>query len=51
MSRIGEERSKKTTCPFRKMGYVIILDENLERVIEKAREVKEFLKTKAEANI
>jgi 5-(carboxyamino)imidazole ribonucleotide synthase len=38
---------KKVTRPFRKMGHVTILDENLERAIEKAKKVKEFLKIKA----
>lgn len=39
---------KKTARPFRKMGHVTILDENLEQAIEKAQMVKEFLKVKAE---
>jgi 5-(carboxyamino)imidazole ribonucleotide synthase len=38
---------KKVTRPFRKMGHVTILDENLERAIEKAKKVKDFLKVKA----
>lgn len=39
---------KETTHPFRKMGHVTILDKNLEGAIEKAKNVKEFLKVKAE---
>ncbi|GFP32499.1 5-(carboxyamino)imidazole ribonucleotide synthase [Candidatus Hakubella thermalkaliphila] len=38
---------KKVTRPFRKMGHVTILDENLERAIAKAKKVKDFLKVKA----
>ncbi|MCL0038571.1 5-(carboxyamino)imidazole ribonucleotide synthase, partial [Thermodesulfovibrionales bacterium] len=41
---------KKTTLPFKKMGHITILDENLGRVIEKAKEVKDFLRVKAEVN-
>ncbi|WAM30862.1 5-(carboxyamino)imidazole ribonucleotide synthase [Caldicellulosiruptor naganoensis] len=39
---------KKISAPFRKMGHVTIVDDNLERAIEKARKVKEVLKIKAE---
>ena len=38
---------KKITRSFRKMGHITILDENLERAIEKAKGVKDFLKIKA----
>ncbi len=38
---------KKVTRPFRKMGHVTVLDENVEKAIEKAQKVKEFLKVKA----
>ncbi|MDB5273526.1 MAG: phosphoribosylaminoimidazole carboxylase, ATPase subunit [Chitinophagaceae bacterium] len=38
---------KKTTKPFRKMGHVTILDENLEALKEKAKAVKSWLKIKA----
>jgi 5-(carboxyamino)imidazole ribonucleotide synthase len=38
---------KKTTKPFRKMGHVTILDENLETLKEKAKAVKSWLKIKA----
>ena len=38
---------KKITRLFRKMGHITILDENLERAIEKAKGVKDFLKIKA----
>lgn len=37
---------KKETRPLRKMGHVTILDKNLERAIEKAKEVKDILKIK-----
>jgi len=39
---------KKMTAPFRKMGHVTIVDDNLEVAIEKAKRVKEVLKIKAE---
>lgn len=39
---------KKMTAPFRKMGHVTILDDDLEVAIEKAKRVKEVLKIKAE---
>ncbi|AZT90629.1 5-(carboxyamino)imidazole ribonucleotide synthase [Caldicellulosiruptor changbaiensis] len=39
---------KKVTAPFRKMGHITILDDNLERAIEKAKKVKEVLKIKSE---
>lgn len=39
---------KKVTAPFRKMGHVTILDDNLEEAIEKAKRVKKVLKIKAE---
>jgi len=39
---------KKLTAPFRKMGHVTIVDDDLERAIEKAKKVKEVLKIKAE---
>src|SRR6478736_1503167 len=38
---------KKSTKPFRKMGHVTILDENLESLKEKAKAVKSWLKIKA----
>ncbi len=38
---------KRIVRPFRKMGHVTILDENLERAIEKAKKVKDFLKVRA----
>lgn len=38
---------KAITRPFRKMGHVTILDKDLEKAIEKAKGVKEFLKVKA----
>lgn len=38
---------KKYTKPFRKMGHVTVLGEELEEVKEKARRVKETLKVKA----
>ncbi|WP_456439738.1 5-(carboxyamino)imidazole ribonucleotide synthase [Caldithrix abyssi] len=37
---------KSTTKPFRKMGHVTIVDENLERAIEKAEKVKKTFKIK-----
>lgn len=41
---------KETTRPFRKMGHVTILDRNLERAIEKAKEAKGALKVKTEVS-
>lgn len=38
---------KSETRPFRKMGHVTILDENLERAIEKAQKTRTLLKVKA----
>ena len=38
---------KKSTKPFRKMGHVTILDDNLESLKEKAKAVKSWLKIKA----
>lgn len=38
---------KEVTRPFRKMGHVTVLDENLERAIKKAKKVKGLLKIKA----
>ncbi len=38
---------KKITKPFRKMGHVTILDQNLESLKEKAKAVKSWLKIKA----
>lgn len=38
---------KKLTKPFRKMGHVTLLDENLERLKAKAKEIKETIKIKA----
>lgn len=38
---------KKLTRPFRKMGHITILDEDVEMAIDKAQEVKSFLKVKA----
>lgn len=39
---------KKMIVFFRKMGYVIIFDDNLEVVIEKVKRVKEVFKIKVE---
>ncbi|MDO9097275.1 MAG: 5-(carboxyamino)imidazole ribonucleotide synthase, partial [Candidatus Methanoperedens sp.] len=39
---------KATTQPFRKMGHITILDKNLEKAIEKAKEVKSFIKITGE---
>ncbi len=39
---------KKTTKPFRKMGHVTILDQNLNSLKDKARAVKSWLKIKAQ---
>src|SRR5690606_27999242 len=36
--------SKKKTKPFRKMGHVTIMDDDLEKALEKARIVKEKFK-------
>ncbi len=38
---------KEATYPFRKRGHVTIPDKDVERAIDKAREVKGFLKVKA----
>ncbi|MDF2457488.1 MAG: phosphoribosylaminoimidazole carboxylase, ATPase subunit, partial [Cytophagaceae bacterium] len=38
---------KKSTKPFRKMGHVTILDQNLDSLKEKAKAVKSWLKIKA----
>ncbi len=38
---------KKQTKPFRKMGHITILDSEIERLKEKAREIKQQLKVKA----
>ena len=38
---------KKVTKPFRKMGHVTILDQNLDSLKEKAKSVKSWLKIKA----
>ena len=38
---------KKLTKPFRKMGHVTIIDENIEALKKKARKVKDTLKVKA----
>lgn len=38
---------KKITKPFRKMGHVTILDENLENLKERAQEIKNMIKIKA----
>jgi 5-(carboxyamino)imidazole ribonucleotide synthase len=38
---------KKETKPFRKMGHITVLDEDLRRAKEKARKVKDVLKCKA----
>ena len=38
---------KRETRPFRKMGHVTILDENLDRAIEKAQRTRALLKVKA----
>ncbi|OAG28237.1 5-(carboxyamino)imidazole ribonucleotide synthase [Thermodesulfatator autotrophicus] len=39
---------KKITKPFRKMGHVTIVDDDLEKAIETVEKVKKFLKIKAE---
>ncbi|MFS8617293.1 MAG: 5-(carboxyamino)imidazole ribonucleotide synthase, partial [Solitalea sp.] len=36
--------SKKKTKPFRKMGHVTIMDDDLEKALEKARIIKEKFK-------
>ncbi len=38
---------KKKTKPFRKMGHITIVDSEIERLKEKARNIKELLKVKA----
>lgn len=38
---------KKLTKPFRKMGHVTLLDENLEHLKARAKEIKEVIKIKA----
>ncbi|MFO7152366.1 MAG: 5-(carboxyamino)imidazole ribonucleotide synthase [Bacillota bacterium] len=38
---------KKTTKPFRKMGHVTVIDDDVEKAVEKARRAKEILKVKA----
>jgi 5-(carboxyamino)imidazole ribonucleotide synthase len=38
---------KKTTKPFRKMGHVTILDQNLDSLKDKAKAIKSWLKIKA----
>ena len=38
---------KKVTIPFRKMGHVTIIDDDLDRAIGKARKVKDLLKIRA----
>lgn len=39
---------KKSTSPYRKMGHVTILDQDISSCIEKAKRVKELLKIKSE---
>lgn len=39
---------KATSRPFRKMGHVTIIDEDLEKAIQKAKEVKNFLRVKGD---
>jgi len=39
---------KRLTSPYRKMGHVTIVDDNLDSAIEKAKKVKERLKIKSE---
>ncbi|MFD2034377.1 5-(carboxyamino)imidazole ribonucleotide synthase [Belliella marina] len=38
---------KKTTKPFRKMGHVTILDENIEKLKSRALKIKDLIKIKA----
>jgi 5-(carboxyamino)imidazole ribonucleotide synthase len=38
---------KKTTSPYRKMGHVTIIDEDLERAFYKANQVKKYLRVTA----
>jgi len=38
---------KKITKPFRKMGHVTILDEDLKNLKERAQEIKNMVKIKA----
>jgi 5-(carboxyamino)imidazole ribonucleotide synthase len=38
---------KKLTKPFRKMGHVTLLDENVEQLKQRAKEIKEIIKIKA----
>lgn len=38
---------KKQTKPFRKMGHITIVDSEIDRLKEKARDIKELLKVKA----
>jgi 5-(carboxyamino)imidazole ribonucleotide synthase len=38
---------KKITKPFRKMGHVTILDEQVENIIKRAYQIKEIIKIKS----
>jgi 5-(carboxyamino)imidazole ribonucleotide synthase len=38
---------KKTTKPFRKMGHVTILDNEVEKLKKRALHIKEMIKVKA----
>jgi len=40
---------KKLTKPFRKMGHVTILDENINALKSKAHRIKELIKIKSTA--
>lgn len=39
---------KKEATPFRKMGHITVLDENLDDALKKAQKAKEILKVKRE---
>jgi 5-(carboxyamino)imidazole ribonucleotide synthase len=39
---------KQQTWPYRKMGHYTVLDEDVERALEKALRVREFLKVVSE---
>jgi 5-(carboxyamino)imidazole ribonucleotide synthase len=42
---------KKETSPFRKMGHITVLDENLDVALKKAQKAKEILKVKGSIKI
>ena len=42
---------KKETTPFRKMGHITVLDENLDDALKKAQKAKEILKVKGSIKI